>query len=58
LPTKLDGVTPADVVPYLERDKKRVGQRVPFVLVDQPGLVTPGHELDPASVQAALEELA
>jgi shikimate kinase/3-dehydroquinate synthase len=58
LPTRLDGVTAAEVVPFLERDKKRLGERVPFVLVDQPGLVTPGHELDPASVQAALEELA
>jgi shikimate kinase/3-dehydroquinate synthase len=58
LPTRLDSVTPAEVTPYLKRDKKRVGERVPFVLVDQPGLVTYGHELDPTSVQAALEELA
>ena len=58
LPTRLEAVAPAEVVPFLARDKKRVGDRVPFVLVDQPGLVTPGHELDPASVQAALEELA
>jgi len=57
LPTRLGGVSPAEVVPFLARDKKRVGDRVPFVLVDQPGLVTPGHDLDPASVQAALEEL-
>jgi shikimate kinase/3-dehydroquinate synthase len=58
LPTRLEGVAPDEVIPFLERDKKRVGERVPFVLVDQPGLVTPGHELDPASVRAALEELA
>ena len=58
LPTRLDGVTPEALTPFLERDKKRVGERVPFVLVDQPGLVTPGHELDPSSVQLALEELA
>src|SRR3954469_6030570 len=58
LPTRLDGVTPDQIVPFLERDKKRTGERVPFVLVDQPGLVTPGHELDPASVEAALRELA
>jgi shikimate kinase/3-dehydroquinate synthase len=57
LATRLDGIAPADVLPYLERDKKRVGERVPFVLVDQPGVVTPGHELDPASVAQALEEL-
>jgi shikimate kinase/3-dehydroquinate synthase len=58
LRTRLDGVTPDQIVPFLQRDKKRTGERVPFVLVDQPGLVTPGHELDPASVEAALRELA
>lgn len=57
LPTRLDGLTPAEITPYLARDKKRVGERVPFVLVDQPGVVTPGHEVDPASIEAALEEL-
>jgi 3-dehydroquinate synthetase len=44
-------------MPYLERDKKRTGERVPFVLVEAPGVVTTGHEVDPASVRAALEEL-
>jgi shikimate kinase/3-dehydroquinate synthase len=58
LPTRLDGVTPEQIVPFLARDKKRLGERVPFVLIDQPGVVTPGHELDPASVEAALRELA
>ncbi|MFL5895105.1 MAG: bifunctional shikimate kinase/3-dehydroquinate synthase [Thermoleophilaceae bacterium] len=57
LPTRLDGVQADDVVAYLHRDKKRTGERVPFVLVEAPGDVTPGHELDPASVRAALEEL-
>jgi shikimate kinase / 3-dehydroquinate synthase len=57
LPTRLDGVAPADVVPFLERDKKRVGERVPFVLIDQPGAVSYGNELDPASVEQAIEEL-
>jgi shikimate kinase/3-dehydroquinate synthase len=57
LPTRIDGVDPEQVVPFLERDKKRTGERVPFVLVEAPGQVTPGHELDPASVRAALEEL-
>jgi shikimate kinase/3-dehydroquinate synthase len=57
LPTKLEGVAPADVVPYLARDKKRTGDRVPFVLIEAPGEVTTGNELDPASVRAALEEL-
>jgi shikimate kinase/3-dehydroquinate synthase len=58
LPTRLGGVTPEEVVPFLARDKKRVGDRVPFVLVDQPGVVTHGNEVDPASVEAALQELA
>jgi shikimate kinase/3-dehydroquinate synthase len=58
LPTRLDGIAPDEIVPFLERDKKRVGQRVPFVLVDQPGAVSTGNELDPDSVRAALEELA
>src|SRR5205823_6387550 len=47
LPTRLDGVEPSSIVPFVERDKKRVGERVPFVLVEQPGNVTPGHEVDP-----------
>ena len=58
LPTRLNGVTPDEIVPFLERDKKRIGERVPFVLVDQPGVVTPGNELDPSSVESALRELA
>jgi shikimate kinase/3-dehydroquinate synthase len=58
LPTRLNGFPPERVLPFLERDKKRLGERVPFVLVDQPGVVTPGHELDPASVEAAVKELA
>jgi shikimate kinase/3-dehydroquinate synthase len=57
LPTTLDGLDPELVLPYLERDKKRVGERVPFVLVESPGTVTHGHEVEPRSVRAALEEL-
>ena len=29
----------------VERDKKRAGGRVPFVLVEAPGEVTPGHDV-------------
>jgi shikimate kinase/3-dehydroquinate synthase len=57
LPTRLEGLAPDDVLPFLERDKKRTGERVPFVLVESPGTVTPGHEVEPASVRNALEEL-
>jgi shikimate kinase/3-dehydroquinate synthase len=57
LPTRLEGLDADEVLPYLARDKKRTGERVPFVLVEAPGRVTPGHELDPGSIRAALEEL-
>ena len=35
-----------EVLELVERDKKRSGGRVPFVLVEAPGEVTPGHEVD------------
>jgi 3-dehydroquinate synthetase len=50
-------VAAADVVPFLKRDKKRTGERVPFVLIESPGEVSHGHELDADSVRTALEEL-
>ena len=40
-----------------ERDKKRVGGRVPFVLVEAPGEVTPGHDVAPGDLRAAVEEV-
>ena len=36
----------------VERDKKREGGRVPFVLVEAPGEVTPGHEVAPGATCA------
>jgi hypothetical protein len=30
---------------------------VPFVLVEAPGDVTPGHEVDAAALRAAIEEV-
>ena len=42
---------------FVERDKKREGGRVPFVLVEAPGEVTPGHEVGPAALRAAVEEV-
>ena len=56
LPLGFDGASPDDVLAFLERDKKRRGGWVPFVLVDAPGQVTPGHELAPAVLRAAVEE--
>ena len=41
----------------VERDKKRRGGRVPFVLVQAPGEVTHGHDVDGADLLAAVEEV-
>jgi 3-dehydroquinate synthetase len=45
------------VLTMVERDKKRTGGRVPFVLVEAPGRVTPGHEIDSRSLRRAVEEV-
>jgi shikimate kinase / 3-dehydroquinate synthase len=58
LPLKLEGAMPDEVAALVVRDKKRMGERVPFVLVEAPGEVTPGHEVDPEAVLAAIEEIA
>jgi shikimate kinase/3-dehydroquinate synthase len=57
LPGAAAGVDPEAVLALVERDKKRRGGRVPFVLVEAPGQVTPGHEVDPAELRAAVEEV-
>jgi len=51
------GASVDDVLALVERDKKRAGGRVPFVLVEAPGDVTPGHDVDPAALRAAVEEV-
>jgi 3-dehydroquinate synthetase len=38
-------------------DKKRLGERVPFVLVEAPGAVTPGHLVDDHDLLLAVQEL-
>jgi shikimate kinase / 3-dehydroquinate synthase len=58
LPRRLEGAAPADVAALVARDKKRTGKTVPFVLVEAPGEVTPGHAVDDASLLAAIEEIA
>jgi len=58
LPQRLEGATPAEVAALVSRDKKRKGDGVPFVLVAAPGEVTPGHEVDPQALLAAIEEIA
>ena len=42
LPARFGGAGVDEVVALVERDKKRIGGRVPFVLVEAPGEVTPG----------------
>jgi shikimate kinase / 3-dehydroquinate synthase len=56
LPLAFEGATVDDVLALVERDKKREGGRVPFVLVEAPGEVTPGHAVDAAELRAAVEE--
>jgi 3-dehydroquinate synthetase len=38
-------------------DKKRVAQQVPFVLVEAPGRVTPGHGVEDHDLLRAVQEL-
>jgi shikimate kinase/3-dehydroquinate synthase len=56
LPLSASGVDPDAVLELIGRDKKRRGGRVPFVLVESPGRVTPGHEVPEADLRAAVEE--
>jgi shikimate kinase / 3-dehydroquinate synthase len=57
LPVSFSGASVDDVLALVARDKKRVGGRVRFVLVEAPGEVTPGHEVAPAALRAAVEEV-
>jgi shikimate kinase/3-dehydroquinate synthase len=57
LPLSVSGVDADEVLAASERDKKREGGEVPFVLVEAPGEVTPGHEVDRATLRAAVEEV-
>jgi shikimate kinase/3-dehydroquinate synthase len=58
LPLAFEGASVDDIVELTERDKKREGGRVPFVLVQSPGDVTPGHAVAPGDLRAAVEEVA
>jgi len=57
LPLSVDGVDEDQVIVAGERDKKRSGGTVPFVLVEAPGEVTPGHEVDATALRAAVAEV-
>ncbi|MGH2942968.1 MAG: 3-dehydroquinate synthase, partial [Solirubrobacteraceae bacterium] len=57
LPVRLEGADPAAVVAATRLDKKRVGGRVPFVLVRAPGDVRYGERVGSEEVLAAVREL-
>jgi shikimate kinase / 3-dehydroquinate synthase len=57
LPLAFAGARVEDVLDRVEHDKKRAGGRVPFVLVEAPGAVTPGHPVDPDRLRDAVEEV-
>jgi shikimate kinase/3-dehydroquinate synthase len=58
LPLRLDGASAEEVAALVSRDKKRTGDSVPFVLVEAPGQVTPGHRVESDLLLAAIEEIA
>jgi shikimate kinase/3-dehydroquinate synthase len=58
LPTSFAGASVEDVLAFVARDKKRSGDRVPFVLVQSPGEVTPGHDVGADELRAGIEEVA
>ena len=57
LPTRTEGVDPGAVIAASARDKKRTGASVPFVVVDAPGSVRHGAEIDPRDLEAAVAAL-
>lgn len=57
LPVVLEGSSPEVVVEATSRDKKRIGDRVPFVLLESPGEVSIGREVPAERLLAAVTEL-
>jgi len=58
LPVRLEHVDAEAVVAATARDKKRLGPRVPFVLVHGPGDVRVGAQVSDADLRGAVAELA
>ncbi len=58
LPVTLEGADVEQVVLATSRDKKRIGQALPFVLVREPGEAQIGCEVQPGELRAAVAELA
>jgi shikimate kinase / 3-dehydroquinate synthase len=57
LPLTVSEVNADEVLTASERDKKREGGAVPFVLVEAPGEVSQGHEVARDALRSALEEV-
>ena len=57
LPLSVGDVDALAVARATRMDKKRLGERVPFVLVEAPGQVTPGHLVDEHDLLLAVQEL-
>jgi shikimate kinase/3-dehydroquinate synthase len=57
LPLSAGGVDPVEVAAATRMDKKRLGERVPFVLIEAPGRVTPGHGVGDHDLLLAVQEL-
>jgi shikimate kinase / 3-dehydroquinate synthase len=57
LPVRFEGADVETVLRFLARDKKRRGDEVPFVLVEAPGNVSPGHAVPEREVRAAVAEV-
>jgi shikimate kinase/3-dehydroquinate synthase len=57
LPVRIDEGSLDGILTAMDRDKKRTGASVPFVLVRAPGDVQFGCELAPEDVRAAVKEL-
>jgi shikimate kinase/3-dehydroquinate synthase len=57
LPLTLSGASVDAVLEAVSRDKKRLGERVPFVLLAAPGEVSVGNEVSVEDLSAAVAEL-
>jgi 3-dehydroquinate synthetase/shikimate kinase len=57
LPVRLDGEDVEQIVQATRRDKKRVGENVPFVLLAAPGDALTGCEVPESELRAAVAEL-
>ena len=58
LPVTIADLDPDEVVAATRRDKKRVGEEVPFVVCEAPGDVRHGAQIAPGEVRAAVAEIA